>query len=598
MSKLHGNYRHVYICDALSSWLNISNEYDSDLDLVLTFDFALVKYLDSKNAMYIDHLIDNKVMESENHNIYRFFESWHYDENGNDLFNYKGVDFGISFRLEYWNDYTYIIRLILNMDALSSIESKKIIVCSNDKYVFSALDILSLKYEVVKLRNDQENGGYYFPIAQWLDSKIRPNGFTYFKYKLRSIVGNLHSRVAHIFDKTINKNKKYICIQQYHPTKPIINGMLKNKNIQVVKTNFNNVKDIINISDYRIIPEPIFNGAFGLEISEILLNYNRGIHSRLILNNGLDITSVVTSIINSRVESCIEDYVSSLNNYIRYVRNNQLDLHVIISNLGKNVTLLDCVCRAEGKPTFLIINGMLGPDYSDESKLASHINCYSNSIKVNYFNNDDHVVCLGDPRMDAYYGLTNEINYEQPVLVIGTSGFNSVDLNSYVAVEFDFMFDVLSAAERFGQFDKIIIKCRPNGYKKQYEKFVSEYFPNVDVKIVDNISMMDALRLSDFYVSIYSQTLIEASSLGVPSLYYRKDNEFGAPPFDNKSELVTVDNIPDLLQAMIDFKSRDSRYDTFLDKNILEKYVGPLDGKSLERNVNYINMLIGANDAQ
>lgn len=47
--------------------------------------------------------------------------------------------------------------------------------------------------------------------------------------------------------------------------------------------------------------------------------------------------------------------------------------------------------------------------------------------------------------MDTYSLIENKINREMPTITIGASGFNSTDLNSYVAVEFDFMYDILKA---------------------------------------------------------------------------------------------------------------------------------------------------------
>ena len=67
--------------------------------------------------------------------------------------------------------------------------------------------------------------------------------------------------------------------------------------------------------------------------------------------------------------------------------------------------------------------------------------------------------------------------------------------------------------------------------------------------------MMQVLERTDFFVSIYSQTLFEASCLGIPCLYYKKDNEVMDPPFDGNSELVTVSNVEDLTDAIRDFRS-------------------------------------------
>ena len=201
--------------------------------------------------------------------------------------------------------------------------------------------------------------------------------------------------------------------------------------------------------------------------------------------------------------------------------------------------------------------------------------------------------------MDQYANIQkNNINRENPTVTVGVSGFNPIDLNSYVAIEFDFMYDILQLFESLQKQNKNIrinIKVRPNGYKTQYEKFVKEYFPNVKINIIDTTPMIEILKKTDFYISIYSQTLFEASCLGIPVVYYKKDNEFLFPPFDEKSELVIAKNIDELKYAFNDFQNNNSRYNEFLKKETLEKYIGFLDGKNLKRNIDFVNELLEYN---
>jgi hypothetical protein len=210
----------------------------------------------------------------------------------------------------------------------------------------------------------------------------------------------------------------------------------------------------------------------------------------------------------------------------------------------------------------------------------------------------DNIVVLGDPRMDMYPLELQKpnLNITSPTVTIGASGFNSVDLNSYVAVEFDFMHDVLSALtiiKTRGTDIKPIIKVRGNGYRAQYESFAETFFPELDCEIIDTTPMKEVLMKTDFYISIYSQTLFEASCLGIPVVYYKKDNEIKEPPFDSRSELVTVDNIDGLVAAFDDFQHDPSRYQDFLKRDVMEKYIGPLDGGNLERNKAFIYSLLG-----
>jgi len=64
------------------------------------------------------------------------------------------------------------------------------------------------------------------------------------------------------------------------------------------------------------------------------------------------------------------------------------------------------------------------------------------------------------------------------------------------------------------------------------------------------------------------------------------------PPFDGNSELVTVDSIGELVNAIEDFRSDHARFEPFLQKSVMEKYIGSLDGGNLERNLNFIYDLV------
>ncbi|EOX4283948.1 hypothetical protein ACPF4P_003235 [Vibrio cholerae] len=590
------NFEKIYIVDSKSLFNGIENQIVVEKDLVLTFDLALVKHIEwiGGSAFYIDHLRDADYMHQENHNIYDFFENWHKDKNGNDLFNYFGCDFGISFRLEYWNDFTYLCRLLINLSILRDTKLH-IYLLSEDEALVKAMDVLAINYERFDNRDTHlsDTESYFFPISKWMNSKIRPSGKVKLLYKIRSLLNNAHYHLFKVYDGFLrNSDKKQVFIQEYHPTRGIINSFKDSNDVTPVLANVTNLNDVDRLKKVRLIPKRFFSKSFKLEADRIKQFYLESKSQKLVLNNGIDITEIAYEVIEDRVFSCLENYVEQLDFYLNYIKRNRIDLNVIIANLGRDATLLDCASRSHGVPSYLIINGLMGPDYSDESKLANYINSYSESIKRYYFDNKSYVYALGDPRMDDYHGEHKTITRDEPTIVIGTSGFNTVDLNSYVAVEFDFMFDVLTAITKADNYKEVVIKTRPNGYKKQYESFVKEYFPELRCRIEDTIPMKTVIMQADIYISIYSQTLFEASTVGVPSIYYRKDNEIMSPPFDGLSELVTVSCIDDLTVALYDFQQGDKRFDEFLRPAVMEKYVGPLDGQNLERNIEFIRKIL------
>ena len=65
-------------------------------------------------------------------------------------------------------------------------------------------------------------------------------------------------------------------------------------------------------------------------------------------------------------------------------------------------------------------------------------------------------------------------------------------------------------------------------------------------------------------------------------------------PYDTRSELVTAMEPETLEHRIHDFYEGSAIFDAFLDKKVLEKYIGPLDGKNLERNIEFIYRKIKA----
>lgn len=600
---LRKEYRNIYIIDSLDVWDSKSPYYCAESDLVLTFDLALKKRIESEggDTFFLDHLVSNETMQKNNHLSYKFFDTWFLDQAGKDIFNYKGVSFGRAFQLEYWNDFTYYIRLYINVLVIKGTVKDHLEVVSSDKVLFRVLrehGLISAKNS--NCINKSESNGFYFPISQWMNEKIRPTAFRGFLFKVRGLINLLYGHLMIFVDRIKRESKKTVFVQEYHPTKEILKALRGDKEIKLLLANLSRGGRIKDHLAERVLPITTNPSKFIDCADKLLIHLKQNKCQKLILHDGSDVTDSVYEIIESRISVCLSGYLSILDSSISYLDKQNVNLEIMISNIGNVVTLFDCACESRNIPSYLIINGLLGPEYSNESKLATFINAYSESIKDHYFRGMSNVMALGDPRMDMYSENTpkNIINYDSPTVVIGASGFNNVDLNSYVAVEFDFMFDVLTALSKIKKQKsiKVIIKTRPNGYKWQYEHFVEKYFKGVVDEIVDNVAMFDVLRLADFYISIYSQTLFEASCLGVPVVYYRKDNEIMDPPFDGKSELVTVSTIDELVKAFFDFQSSNERFSPFLSRDVMAKYVGPLDGNNLQRNLDFIYDLLEENN--
>jgi hypothetical protein len=602
---LKKSYRNIFIVDALSSWAQHANAYNSATDLVLTYDFGLRKYIQGQDGevSYIDHLADAQRMHTNNFRVFEFLNNWHLTSDGQDLFTYKGVPFGFSFRLDIWNDLVYCAKLHLCLSALKPIEYQALFVSSEDERLHLTLDTLTINYVVLPCKQSGFES-YYFPIAKYMNDRLRATGIRGVLYKSRYVVTALFGLGALYFDKFIaRRNKKTVFIQEYHPTKALLSSLRDKAEVKVLLANFSRGSKLTENLSERLLPIYGRLSKFDTVSQELLTLFSSQKQAKLIFDDGSDMTNAIYQIIGDRVKNAINEKLRILESCINYIDRNHVDLSVLIANIGLVPTLFDCVCRTRDVPSYLIINGILGAEYSDDSKYATVINSYSHSIKKNYFKGMDNIVTLGDPRMDLYPPLSSEkiLNRAKPTIVIGASGFSPVDLNSYVAIEFDFMSDVLSALKKIresGGEITIIIKVRPNGYKQQYSKFVEEFFPNLVDEIIDNQSMLAVLNRADFYISINSQTLFEASCLGIPVLYYKNDCEVMPPPFDNQSELVTVTNIDDLVSAFYDYQNSAPRYDDFLKRSVMEKYIGPLDGKNLQRNYDHVLQMLGERNAK
>lgn len=273
---------------------------------------------------------------------------------------------------------------------------------------------------------------------------------------------------------------------------------------------------------------------------------------------------------------------------------------VPVTNLWLNNRLIMNYCKENNIPIFMIINGLLNTDFTHEAKDSDWVNCYSESIKKEYYKNSATAIPLGDPRMDAYSAIKpRHINYQYPNIVIGAAGFDPTDLNSYVAYEFDFLFDILQVINDLrteGYKNQVVLKVRANGYIGLYKSFIDEYYPQLNVKIEQAIPFIEVVKQADLYISFYSQTVFEASCLGVPVIYFKKDNQYFHAPFNNNSnELTTAINTEELKSKISAFYSQDSCFDLFLTKQVMEKYIGNLDGKNTERNLEFIDSLIKNN---
>lgn len=602
MINLDKTYRNIYILDSRNYWPQYAKSFDPCKDLILTFDFGLkykVKGLGG-DAFYIDSLCSPSEMQKNNFLAAEFFKKWHYDQNSNDIFTSQGVPFGFAFRIEIWSEYLYYVRLRANLAQLKKLKFQTIYVGETGGVIAGILDEMEINFiaqnELVLIKKI----AYYFDIHKYMVAALRDSGI---RMMARNFLIWLLSNISFHIDNFFSYKhiQKTIYAQNYHPTIKIIEHLQKDRSLRVVTSSLIPSKGLKKYFIQRLIPIRGRKAQFQKHADVLLNNFRNNRSASLHLSDGTDITAGAFKIIEKKIQQVVPEALQILDSVIYYIKNHPVHLEIMIANIGLVQTIVDSVLKSRKVQNYLIINGILGGKFCDEGKYANYINCYSENIKKHYYSDATNVVCLGDPRMDYYATKIKlkTINRTMPTISIGASGFNSINLISHVAVEFDFLFDILSAFEEIqnegGAFN-LIIKVRANGVLEQYNAFAAEYFSKLNIEIVREVPISQVLARTDLYISIYSQTLLEASCLGIPVIYYKKDKEYLDPPFDSKSELVTVDTVYALKQAFLDFKAGDVRFDAFLDRAVMEKYIGPLDGKNLERNLSFIHELLEINN--
>jgi len=583
-------------------WSAIQPNFDPAQDFVLTYDFALRKLVkDSGGAVrYVDHLCEQSLMQENNFLMYRFFRDWHLDADGADIFRYREVDFGFSFRIEIWNDYTFYVRSRLCLEQLRGFVYQRIYLDSGLTLLRETLDDMGLAFDMLECSASEESAadGYFFPIHRWMNERLR---IRLPRHVLRDLVVTVQGVAMSWLDRAVDSfgGKAGVFVQEYHPTRRLLQRLRQYRGIRVLQAHFSAAPGLMKFLRER--PIPIYGRlkTYQGQAARLMEEFRQRRSARLILSNGVDITDAVNRSINRKIVEVLPEVLRALDCVINYLDRHPLRLEILIANIGQVAMLVDSVAKSRGVPSYMIINGLLGNDYLDEAKYATVINAYSKSIRDNYFRGMDNIVCLGDPRMDAYaHAPVRRINRVTPTITIGASGFSNIDLNSFLAVEFEFLYEVLLAIRNLDHpapAFRVVLKVRPNGYRELYREFTEEYFPGMVNLIVDHVPMREVLDESDLFISIYSQTLFEASCLGIPVIYHKNDREIIDPPFDGESELVTTHNVSDLEQALRDFLVGSHRFDAFLDKSVMEKYIGPLDGNNLERNFDYVvDLLKGA----
>ena len=131
-------------------------------------------------------------MQKNNFLAYQFFKSWHFSVDGKDIFTYRNVPFGFSFRLEIWNDFISFIRHRICLGKISGLKFERIFVESELDLVKKILIEMGISFSLISSDSNLNYPSYFFKIDKWIDEKIRIRKF---KHKFRDFITRFQSLV-------------------------------------------------------------------------------------------------------------------------------------------------------------------------------------------------------------------------------------------------------------------------------------------------------------------------------------------------------------------------------------------------------------------
>jgi hypothetical protein len=592
MASSQKSFRTIHIVLNKNEWIH-NSAYDVRLDLVLTRDFGLKKYIAEigGECLYLEKLVNSEENDFNNLQTIDFVENWFLDENGEDLFQCAGVKIGKVFKIHLWSELVFLIRLKASLWEIKQIPHSDILLVGMSTEFSKLLDSIGLKYQELNIKTDSQATPYYFDIHKYMNNALS-------RKSIKSSLLNFIIKCSMLV-KGFRKSKKFlIYVQPYHPTLPLINQILKRSEFQLVTSSaIHSLGGFKNLTKQILLPNKTNNLKFLDEKTFIMNHFREKFSKSIVLRSGVDITEECKNLIDAKVDELLPVALNHVYGIKKFLEKRSVKLAVVVTNLGIQQGVLHEFLKKYEIKVFLIINGMLTSKFGNESKYADHINCYSSSMKNEYFASTPGTVVLGDPRMDFYANVPRKKLdvVSNPSIVVGGSGYNNIDLNSFPAIEFEFLNDVLIAISEVMEEikpKKITIKVRPNASLDVYKSFAMEFFPGLEISIVQDTSMYEILKDCDLYISISSQTLFEASRMGIPVIYYKIDGENLFPPFDSKSSLVTAESKDELLKILLLIGSNINIFNNFLDLNEMERYIGPLDGYNTQRNLSFIESLI------
>lgn len=582
-------YPQIFLVKDRNRWEECKELCEKDKDLVLVLDFGLFHCLSNSgyHVQYVDTQLKPDKLDALNVEMHQFLQKWFVDSQGKCLLHYQGFSIGDALLMNILNDITYFCHFVFHFIEIREINHQQLFAALDDDLI-SILKKIGIPFTPIPSQQVNKYGSYWFPVITWMKLQLQPSGF---KFWLKGMIRRCLDWALSIVDSIKKQPEKAIYIHQYYSTDLLIKHFLGIKSYSVINETYGR-----NISWWNQRRIYFKNGDDYCLESEKLIKEFESADKYVWHYNQVPISEFLYEIIHQHLVLEVNQAIGKIHSIVNYFKRRRLDLMIPISNLALENRLLMQYCFLHRIPVFTLLNGLQSLSFWFDAKDSNWVNCYGTSIQEDYYQHAPNALPLGDPRMDAYVNKKKKtINREKPIIVIGASGYNPLDLNSFLAVEFDFIHAILQALKELrlsGKEFSLIIKVRPNGYFHSYKELVDEFFSELETTIEQHVAFTSIIEKADLYISFYSQTLFEASLLGIPVIYYKNDKQQLFRPFDGYSEVVTAKSTKELQEKILHFFVGGDEYNSFLETSTMEQYIGPLDGQNTQRNIDFINSIL------
>jgi hypothetical protein len=581
------SFNAIYIIEDRNFWKPYADICSKEDDLVLCIDFGLKKQLEEEGytVAYLNHIVHPDMLGKLNWEMHGFLNNWYKDDQGKDILEYEGFNIGDTLLLNILNDVTNFCHFFFSGCAVRCLQFNQIHIGASNS-IAGILEKAGLVFNSRSSIGNRQLPSYYFPISRWMDEKVN---LVSWKMRCKGIVARGFDYVFLLTDLLFGKKKVTFFIQNHFNTQAVISQLNNNKDVKLILGNYSGIRNILN-------ERRVFYKKYPSREGSILIRKFRQSKKSKWQFEEYIISDFLYELITPIIEVNIDAAISKIKSIRSYFKRNPIQVMVPITNLWMDNRLLMQYCFMQKVPVFMILNGLMTLPFWNDARDSDWVNCFGMAMKEDYFKNAANALPLGDPRMDIYASAPiKEIDRKVPTIVIGSAGFNLLDLNSYLAVEFDFLNEIYSALSYLceeGFPFKLIIKARSNAYKILYEQMLSEFFPTMQTDIEQDASFHEIIQRADLYITFYSQTVFEASCLGIPVIYYKNDTQEVNRPFNGCTELVTARTINELKEKIRLFYADSDIFTPFLQREVMEEYVGPLDGLSTKRNIDFMFSLV------